>query len=65
MDFDRYVTVATIQDMETYLKDPSVKGVVFSFGWTFEYKDLFTLVNKVEREDMFLTTITRLKKGLK
>lgn len=65
MDLDRYVTVADIKDMESYLRDPSVKGVVFSFGWTFEYKELFTLVNKVEREDLFLTTITRLKKGLK
>jgi hypothetical protein len=66
MDFDRYINVVDIKDMSEYFsKDRTVKGVVFSFGWTFEYKSFYTILNKTERDDVFLTTISRLKRGLK
>ncbi|HNW81342.1 MAG TPA: hypothetical protein PKG52_00470 [bacterium] len=66
MDFDRYVNVVEIEDLSEYfLKNKTVKGVVFSFGWTLEYKSFYTTLNRIEKDDIFLTTTTRLKRGLK
>lgn len=66
MDFDRYINVVEDIDPSKYFSiENNIKGVIFSFGLTLEYKKFYSMLKDIGRDDIFLTSISRLKRGLK